>query len=181
MLIDGNLLAPVLGEALRAANIHETTAAMRSEGETRRLLSEESPPHGFDLKLHIRKVRAELEARGVWIDDDLDEILLAMMRCGREAIEAGRPPLRDDAYRHAAAKLHRLVRERENGAHTPQIANYRFPGLLRQIDELNRAIRKRTRFPPGLYKLIDLANRKAQTESELATFLREIEWHLRMT
>ena len=145
------------------------------------MLSEQSPPHGFDLKLHIRKIRAELEARGIWIDDDLDDVLLEILRCGREAIEVGRAPLEDAAYRDAAAKLHRLVRVRENGAFVPQIANYRFPGLLRQIDELNRALRKRTRFPPGLYRLIDLASRSAPTEPELVTYLREIEWHLRMT
>lgn len=149
-------------------------------GETLQLLSEESPPHRFDLKLHIRKIRAELEARGIWIDDDLDDVLLEIMRCGREAIEVGRAPIEDAAYRDAAAKLHRLVRVRESGASVPQIANYRFPGLLRQIEELNRALRKRTQFPPGLYKLIDLANRMAPTEAELVTYLREIEWHLRM-
>jgi len=42
-------------------------------------------------------------------------------------------------------------------------------------------LRQRTRFPPGLYKLVDLANRKAQSEQEFRTYLREIEWHLKMT
>lgn len=143
--------------------------------------SVDASPEAFDLKLHIRKVRAELEARGIWIDDDLDEVLVEMMRTGREASEAGRPPLEDRGYREAAARLHRLVRERESGAYVPQIANYKFPKLLRQIDELNRALKKQTRFPPGLYKLVDLANRKAESEPELATYLREIQWHLRMT
>ena len=134
----------------------------------------------FDLKLHIRKIRAELGARGIWIDDELDDALVEMMQSGREAAEAGGTPLDDPAYRAAAARLHRLVREREVGVHVPQIANYRFPALRSKIDELNRALRKRTRFPPGLYKLVDLANRANQSEDDIRTYLREVEWHLRL-
>ncbi len=135
----------------------------------------------FDLKLHIRKIRAELEARGIWIDDELDEGLMEMMRLGREAAESGRSPPAEPAYKAAAVRLHRLVKVREDGSFVPQIANYAFPGLLGKVDEINRSLRKRTRFPPGLYKLVDLANRKSRSEQEFRTYLREIEWHLRLT
>ena len=138
-----------------------------------------APP--FDLKLHIRRIRAELEARGIWIDDELDDALMEMMRLGREANEASRPILKDPGYKEAAVRLHRLVKLREEGSFVPQIANYTWPALLGKIDELNRSLRKRTRFPPGLYKLIDLANRKARSEQEFRTYIREIEWHLKMT
>ncbi len=135
----------------------------------------------FDLKLHIRRIRAEIEARGIWIDDELDDALMDMMRRGRDASEAGRSPPGDAEYKAAAARLHRIVRVREDGSFVPQIANYSFPALLGKIDEINRSLRKRTRFPPGLYKLVDLANRKSRSEQEFRTFLREIDWHLRMT
>lgn len=138
-----------------------------------------APP--FDLKLHIRRIRAELEARGIWIDDELDDALMEMMRLGREANEAGRPILQDPGYKESAVRLHRLVKLREEGSFVPQIANYTWPALLGKIDELNRSLRKRTRFPPGLYKLVDLANRKARSEQEFRTYIREIEWHLKMT
>jgi len=138
-----------------------------------------SPP--FDLKLHVRRIRAELEARGIWIDDELDDALMEMMRLGREANEAGRPILQDPAYKAAAVRLHRLVKLREEGSFVPQIANYTWPQLLGKVDEINRSLRKRTRFPPGLYKLVDLANRKARSEQEFRTYLREIEWHMKMT
>ena len=134
-----------------------------------------APP--FDLKLHIRRIRAELEARGIWIVDALME----MMRLGREANEAGRPILQDPGYKEAAVRLHRLVKVREEGSFVPQIANYTWPALLAKIDELNRSLRKRTRFAPGLYKLVDLANRKARSEQEFRTYIREVEWHLKMT
>ena len=138
-----------------------------------------SPP--FDLKLHVRRIRAELEARGIWIDDELDDALMEMMRLGREANEGGRPILQDLAYKEAAVRLHRLVRLREEGSFIPQIANYTWPALLGKIDDLNRSLRKRTRFPPGLYKLVDLANRKSRSEQEFRTYIREIEWHMKMT
>lgn len=138
-----------------------------------------APP--FDLKLHVRRIRAELEARGIWIDDELDDALMEMMRLGREANEGGRSILGDPAYKEAAVRLHRLVKLREEGAFVPQIANYTWPALLGKIDEINRSLRKRTRFPPGLYKLIDLANRKARSEQEFRTYIREIEWHMKMT
>jgi len=138
-----------------------------------------SPP--FDLKLHVRRIRAELEARGIWIDDELDDALMEMMRLGREANEAGRPILQDPPYKAAAVRLHRLVKLREEGSFVPQIANYTWPQLLGKVDEINRSLRKRTRFPPGLYKLVDLANRKARSEQEFRTYLREIEWHMKMT
>ncbi len=144
------------------------------------MASETSDPT-FDLKLHIRRVRAELEARGIWVDDELDDALMEMMRTGREAVEVGRSPLSDETYREAAKRLHRLVKLREDGSYVPQIVNYAFPALLAKVDEINRGLRKRTKFPPGLYKLIDMANRKARSEQEFRTFLREIEWHLRMT
>lgn len=149
-------------------------------GKTDFVMLAANAPATFDLKLHIRRVRAELEARGIWIDDELDDALVGMMQSGREAAEAGGSPLDDPSYRVAAARLHRLVREREVGAYVPQIANYRFPALLGKIDELNRALRKRTRFPPGLYKLVDLANRETQSEDDIRTYLREVEWHLRL-
>ena len=138
-----------------------------------------APP--FDLKLHIRRIRAELEARGIWIDDELDDALMEMMRLGREANEAGRPILQDPGYKEAPVRLHRLVKVREEGSFVPQIANYTWPALLGKIDELNRSLRKRTRFAPGLYKLVDLANRKARSEQEFRTYIREVEWHLKMT
>ena|SRR6266511_2394822 len=135
----------------------------------------------FDLKLHVRRIRAELEARGIWIDDELDDALMEMMRLGREASEAGRTPLTDAGYKEAAMRLHRLVKVREDGSFVPQVANYAFPALTGKVDEINRSLRRRTVFPPGLYKLVDLANRKARSEQEFRTYLREIEWHLRMT
>ena len=135
----------------------------------------------FDLKLHVRRIRAELEARGIWLDDELDDALMEMMRLGREATESGRTPLKDPAYKEAAVRLHRLVKVREDGSFVPQIANYTWPSLLGKVDEINRSLRKRTRFPPGLYKLVDLANRKARSEQEFRTYLREIEWHMKMT
>ena len=144
-------------------------------------MAAETPAPAFDLKLHIRRIRAELEARGIWIDDELDDALMEMMRLGREANEAGRPILQDPGYKEAAVRLHRLVKLREEGSFVPQIANYTWPSLLQKIDEINRSLRQRTRFPPGLYKLVDLANRKAQSEQEFRTYLREIEWHLKMT
>jgi len=144
------------------------------------MASETSAPP-FDLKLHVRRIRAELEARGIWIDDELDDALMEMMRLGREANEAGRPILADPSYKESAVRLHRLVRLREEGSFVPQIANYTWPALLGRIDDLNRSLRKRTRFPPGLYKLIDLANRKARSEQEFRTYIREVEWHLKMT
>jgi len=72
------------------------------------------------------------------------------------------------------------VKVREEGSFVPQIANYTWPQLLGKVDEINRSLRKRTRFPPGLYKLVDLANRKARSEQEFRTYLREIEWHMKM-
>ena len=144
------------------------------------MAAETSVP-AFDLKLHIRRIRAELEARGIWIDDELDDSLMDMMRLGRDATEAGQSPLGDAGYKDGVVKLHQLVKVREDGSYVPQIANYTWPGLLQKIDEINRSLRKHTRFPPGLYKLVDLANRKAQSEQEFRTYLREIEWHLKMT
>lgn len=145
------------------------------------MMAAETSSSSFDLKLHIRRIRAELEARGIWVDDELDDALMGMMRAGRDAAEVGRSPLADDAYKDAAKRLHRLVKVRENGSYVPQIVNYAFPALLGKVDEINRALRKRTRFQPGLYKLIDMANRKARSEQEFRTYLREIEWHLRMS
>ena len=49
------------------------------------------------------------------------------------------------------------------------------------MEEINKSLRRRTVFAPGLYKLVDLANRKARSEQEFRTYLREIEWHLKMT
>ncbi len=144
------------------------------------MASETSSP-AFDLKLHVRRIRAELEARGIWIDDELDDAMMEMVRLGREASEAGRSPLSDSGYKEAAMRLHRLVKVREDGSFVPQIANYTFPALIAKVEEVNRSLRKRTVFPPGLYKLVDLANRKARSEQEFRTYLREIEWHLRMT
>jgi hypothetical protein len=144
------------------------------------MASETSAPP-FDLKLHVRRIRAELEARGIWIDDELDDALMEMMRLGREATEAGRSILGDPPYKDAAVRLHRLVKLREEGAYVPQIANYTWPQLLGKVDDINRTLRKRTRFPPGLYKLVDLANRKSRSEQEFRTYLREIEWHMKMT
>jgi hypothetical protein len=144
------------------------------------MASETSAPP-FDLKLHIRRIRAELEARGIWIDDELDDALMEMMRLGREANESGRPIVGDPGYKEAAVRLHRLVKLREDGSYVPQIANYTWPALLGKIDEINRSLRKRTRFPPGLYKLVDLANRKSRSEQEFRTYIREIEWHMKMT
>jgi hypothetical protein len=141
----------------------------------------ETSAPAFDVKLHLRKIRAELEARGLWVDDELDDVLMEMMRTAREAAEAGRSPLTDPGYKEAAVKLHRLVKLREDGSFVPQIANYSWPALLARVDEINRSLRKRTRFPPGLYKLVDLANRKARSEQEFRTYLREIEWHIKMT
>ncbi len=145
------------------------------------MMAAETSDSSFDLKLHIRRIRAELEARGIWVDDELDDALMGMMRAGREAVEVGRSPLEDVTYKEAAKRLHRLVKVREDGSYVPQIVNYAFPALLGKVDEINRSLRKRTRFPPGLYKLIDMANRKARSEQEFRTYLREIEWHLRMT
>ncbi|OGS51011.1 MAG: hypothetical protein A3K65_01390 [Euryarchaeota archaeon RBG_16_68_12] len=144
-------------------------------------MASETSDSTFDLKLHIRRIRAELEARGIWVDDELDDAMMEMMRAGREAVEVGRSPLADETYKEAAKRLHRLVKLREDGSYVPQIVNYAFPALLGKVDEINRSLRKRTRFPPGLYKLIDMANRKARSEQEFRTYLREIEWHLRMT
>ena len=138
-----------------------------------------SPP--FDLKLHVRRIRAELEARGIWIDDELDDAMMEMMRLGREASEGGRTPLTDTGYKEAAVRLHRLVKVREDGSFVPQIANYAFPALITKVEEINKSLRRRTVFAPGLYKLVDLANRKARSEQEFRTYLREIEWHLKMT
>src|SRR2546426_4806605 len=137
-----------------------------------------APP--CDLNLHVRRTRAELEARGIWIDDELDDALREMMGLGGEASEGGRPILADPPYKEAAVRLHRLVKVREEGSFVPQIANYTWPQLLGKVDEINRSLRKRTRFPPGLYKLVDLANRKARSEQEVRTYLREIEWHMKM-
>src|SRR2546425_7694208 len=81
----------------------------------------------FDLKLHIRRIRAELEARGIWIDDELDDALMEMMRLGREASEAGRTPLTDGGDKEAPMRLHRLVKGREDGPSIPPIRNYTFP------------------------------------------------------
>ena len=144
-------------------------------------MASETSDSTFDLKLHIRRIRAELEARGIWVDDELDDAMMEMMRAGREAVEVGRSPLADETYKEAAKRLHRLVKLREDGSYVPQIVNYAFPALLGKVDEINRSLRKRTRFPPGLYKLIDMANRKARSEQEFRTYLREIEWHLKMT
>ena len=144
-------------------------------------MAHETSAPTFDLKLHIRRIRAELEARGIWIDDELDDALMEMMRLGREATEGGRSPTVDPGYKEAAVRLHRLVKVREEGSFVPQVANYTFPALLVKIDEINRSLRKRTRFPPGLYKLVDLANRKARSEQEFRTYLREIEWHMKLT
>ena len=95
--------------------------------------------------------------------------------------DKARKLLQDAGYKGAAMKLHRLVKLREDGAFVPQIANYTWPAVMAKVDEINRSLRKRTQFPPGLYKLVDLANRKARSEQEFRTYLREIEWHLRMT
>src|SRR5207247_4244916 len=103
------------------------------------MASETSAPP-FDLKLHVRRIRAELEARGIWIDDELDDALMEMMRLGREASEAGGSPLRDPGYKEAAVRLHRLVKVREDGSFVPQIANYAFPGLIAKVDEINRSL-----------------------------------------
>ena len=145
------------------------------------MMAAETSDAAFDLKLHIRRIRAELEARGIWIDDELDDALMEMMRLGREASEAGGSPLTNPGYKAAAMRIHRLVKIREDGSFVPQIANYAFPALLGKVDEINRSLRKRTRFPPGLYKLVDLANRKSRSEQEFRTYLREIEWHMKMT
>src|SRR2546425_5821754 len=79
------------------------------------MASETSAPP-FDLKLHVRRIRAELEARGIWIDDELDDALMEMMRLGREASEAGRSPVTDGGDKEAAMRLHRL---REGGGGGP--------------------------------------------------------------
>src|SRR3989441_6358338 len=97
----------------------------------------------FDLKLHIRRIRAELEARGIWIDDELDDALMEMMRLGREASEAGRTPLTDGGDKEAAMRLHRPVKVREDGAYNPPIADYTVPSLIGEVDEINRALRER--------------------------------------
>ena len=143
-------------------------------------MASETSNSTFDLKLHVRRIRAELEARGIWVDDELDDALMEMMRCGREAVEVGRSPLTDPSYKQAAMRLHRLVKVREDGSYVPQVVNYTFPALLGKVDEINRALRKQATIPPGLYKLIDMANRKARSEQEFRMYLREIEWHLRL-
>src|SRR5437879_12606539 len=112
------------------------------------MASEPSAPP-FDLKLHVRRIRAELEARGIWIDDELDDALMEMMRLGREASEGGRSILADPSYKEAAVRLHRLVKLREEGAYVPQIANYTWPQILGKVDEINRYLRKGRRFPRG--------------------------------
>src|SRR5207247_10678013 len=98
------------------------------------MASETSAP-AFDLKLHIRRIRAELEARGIWIDDELDDAMMEMMRLGREASEGGRTPLTDTGYKEAAVRLHRLVTVREAASLVPQIATSAFPALLPKAAE----------------------------------------------
>src|SRR2546428_13124556 len=90
------------------------------------MASETSAPP-FDLKLHVRRIRAELEARGIWIDDELDDALMEMMRLGREASEGGRSILGDPAYKDAAVRLHRLAKLRGGGADQPPIRHYTRP------------------------------------------------------
>src|SRR2546427_4045649 len=107
-----------------------------------------APP--FDLKLHVRRIRAELEARGIWIDDELDDALMEMMRLGREANEAGRPILADPPYKEAAVRLHRLVKVRGGGSFVPPIADHTWPQLVREGGEVKPAPRERAPFPPGL-------------------------------
>src|SRR2546427_10767242 len=102
-----------------------------------------APP--FDLKLHVRRIRAELEARGIWIDDELDDALMEMMRLGREANEAGRPILGDPPYKDAAVRLHRLAELPGGGSFVPQIANYTWPPLLGKVAGVNPSPRERTR------------------------------------
>src|SRR3989304_5992972 len=53
------------------------------------LMASETSNAAFDLKLHIRRIRAELEARGIWIDDELDDGMMEMMRLGRGGSGAG--------------------------------------------------------------------------------------------
>src|SRR2546427_8634637 len=95
-----------------------------------------APP--FDLKLHVRRIRAELEARGIWIDDELDDALMEMMRLGREANEAGRPILADPPYKEAAVRLHRLLKGPGGGSFVPQNADYTRAPPPREGGEINR-------------------------------------------
>src|SRR2546428_8479155 len=106
-----------------------------------------APP--FDLKLHVRRIRAELEARGIWIDDELDDALMEMMRLGREADEAGRPILQDPAYKAAAVRLHRLAEPPGGGALGPPDAHHHLPTPLRQGGELQHGLPSRGPLPPG--------------------------------
>src|SRR3989442_10149707 len=85
----------------------------------RRLMASQTSAPPFDQKLHVRRIRAELEARGIWIDDELDDALMEMMRLGREANEAGRPILGDPGYKDAAVRLHRLPKLPGGGAVVP--------------------------------------------------------------
>src|SRR2546426_12554399 len=108
------------------------------------MASETSAPP-FDLKLHVRRIRAELEARGIWIDDELDDALMEMMRLGREANEAGRPILGDPPYKEAAVRLHRLVELPGGGSVGPPIADYTGAPPLGEGGEINPVPPERAR------------------------------------
>src|SRR2546427_9943142 len=105
-----------------------------------------APP--FDLKLHVRRIRAELEARGIWIDDELDDALMEMMRLGREANEAGRPILPDPPYQAAAGRLPPLPEPPEGGPVVPPDTNHPCPHPPRAVGENNTARPQRTPVPP---------------------------------
>src|SRR3989442_15912876 len=100
-------------------------------------MAHETSAPTFDLKLHIRRIRAELEARGIWIDDELDDALMEMMRLGREATEGGRAPTVDPGYKEAALRLHRLREGRGEGPFVPPVANHTVPPPPVQVHENN--------------------------------------------
>src|SRR3989442_8787493 len=111
-------------------------------------MAHETSAPTFDLKLHIRRIRAELEARGIWIDDELDDALMEMMRLGREATEGGRSPTVDPGYKEAAVRLHRLGKGRGEGSFVPPGPNYTVPPPPLKNDAINPSPRQPTPFSP---------------------------------
>src|SRR5256712_11041940 len=91
------------------------------------VMAAETPAPAFDLKLHIRRIRAELEARGIWIDDELDDALMEMMRLGREASEAGRTPLTDGGDKEGAVRPPPPGEGRGGRAYIPPHAKHPVP------------------------------------------------------
>jgi murein L,D-transpeptidase YcbB/YkuD len=136
------------------------------------------------LRELIRRVRENIEARGVEVDGEVTEQLMTMMTLGREAIEAGLAPHEYEAYKGAAEELDRLVQRKKKAAAAkasgvPTVSFRNFYSMKKQVDDINMRMRRMRTLPHGIGRLVELANTKAKSEHEFKYFLKEIDYLLR--